>query len=239
MIAKKNPKLQEEKNRVVYFQLGLLVAGTSLLMAFTWKTPIKKSEELIVERISEVPTIEMMEEEKEKPIEIPKVEKVVQKKAPDPVTKKLLTSFINPIKNANQDEKIEVQLKAKDGDKIGDGDFDLVLGDPPKLKSDVVFPDKDAQFQGNWYQYLSEHAKYPEDAQYLGEQGAVYVSFVVERDGSITDVHVKNKDRVAKSLQKEALRVVKSSPKWTPGIKNGEYVRSYKTVRVNFILARE
>lgn len=238
MIAKKNPKLQEEKNRVVYFQLGLLVTGTSLLMAFTWKTPVDSSEKLIVERSSEIEVIQMMEEEKEKPIEIPEVKKVVQKKEPDPVTVKTLTSFIDPTKNVDKNEKISVQLKVKKGDKVGSGEFDLDIGDAPKLDVVVEFPDQEAKFEGNWHQYLSENAKYPEIAREWGEQGTVFVGFVVEKNGSITDVKVKNKERVAKSLQKEALRVVKSSPRWTPGVKDGEYVRSVKTVKVNFILDR-
>lgn len=236
MIAKKNPKLQEEKNRVVYFQLGLLVTGTSLLMAFTWKTPVNSNEKSIVERSSEIEVIQMMEEEKETPVEIPEVKKVEQAKTPDPITIKLLTQFIDPTKNKDVNEKIYVEKKVKDGDKVGDGDFDLDIGDAPELEVAVEFPDTEALFQGNWYQYLSEHARYPEIAREWGEEGAVFIEFIVEKNGTITDVKVKNKDRVAKSLQKEAIRVVKSSPRWTPGIKGGEYVRSYKTVRVNFIL---
>jgi protein TonB len=238
MIAKKNPKLQEEKNRVVYFQLGLLVTGTSLLMAFTWKTPVNSSEKLIVERASEIEVIQMMEEEKETPVEIPEVKKVEQQKALDPITIKMLTPFIDPTENKDKNEPVFVKTKAKDGDKVGDGDFVLDIGDAPKMEVATKFPDKEALFQGNWYQYLSDNAKYPEIAQEWGEEGTVFVGFIVEKNGSITDVKVKNKDRVAKSLQKEALRVVKSSPRWTPGIKDGEYVRSFKTVKVNFILER-
>jgi protein TonB len=239
MIAKKNPKLQEEKNRVVYFQLGLLVTGTSLLMAFTWKTPVNSSEKLIVERSSEIEVIQMMEEEKKMPIEIPKVIKIVKQKAPDPITIKVLTPFIDPTDNKDKDVEVFVETKAKDGDKIGDGDFVLDIGDAPKMEVAVEFPDQEALFQGNWHRYLSENAKYPEIAQVWGEEGTVFVGFIVEKNGSITDVKVKNKGRVAKSLQKEALRVVTSSPRWTPGVKDGEYVRSVKTVRVNFILERE
>jgi protein TonB len=235
MIAKKNPKLQEEKNRVVYFQLGLLVTGTSLLMAFTWKTPVNSSEKLIVERTSKVEVIQMMEEEK--PIEIPKVQPVVQQKKTDPITIKLLTAFIDPTKNKDIDEGVFVEAKAKEGDIVGSGDFDLDIGDAPDLDVVVEWVDQEAAFIGNWYQYLSDHTVYPEEAQDWGDEGAVYVSFIVERNGSITDVHVKNKNRVAVSLQKEAIRVVKSSPKWTPGVKGGEYVRSIKTIKVNFILS--
>jgi protein TonB len=60
------------------------------------------------------------------------------------------------------------------------------------------------------------------------------VKFIVEKDGSITDAKVANK--VDRYLAKEALRVVNKSPKWKPGTLKGEYVRSYKTVVINFTL---
>ena len=74
--------------------------------------------------------------------------------------------------------------------------------------------------------YLSEHTKYPVVAQENGVQGRVTVQFVVEKDGSISDVHVLR--GVDPSLDKEAVRVVKSMPRWTPGKQNGI------TVRVNY-----
>lgn len=74
--------------------------------------------------------------------------------------------------------------------------------------------------------YLSENTKYPNVAQENGVQGRVTVQFVVEKDGSISDVHVLR--GVDPSLDKEAVRVVKSMPRWTPGKQNGI------TVRVNY-----
>lgn len=74
--------------------------------------------------------------------------------------------------------------------------------------------------------YLSENTKYPDVAQENGVQGRVTVQFVVEKDGSISDVHVLR--GVDPSLDKEAVRVVKSMPRWTPGKQNGI------TVRVNY-----
>lgn len=75
-------------------------------------------------------------------------------------------------------------------------------------------------------EYLSENTKYPVVAQENGVQGRVTVQFVVEKDGSISDVHVLR--GVDPSLDKEAVRVVKSMPRWTPGKQNGI------TVRVNY-----
>ena len=83
-------------------------------------------------------------------------------------------------------------------------------------------------------QYLSSNIKYPVVAEENGVQGRVVCTFVVEKDGSITDVRVVKS--VDPSLDKEAMRVVKSMPKWIPGKQNGSAVRVKYTVPVTFRL---
>ena len=83
-------------------------------------------------------------------------------------------------------------------------------------------------------QYLNSNIKYPVVAEENGVQGRVVCTFVVERDGSITDVRVVKS--VDPSLDKEAVRVVKSMPKWIPGKQNGSAVRVKYTVPVTFRL---
>ena len=82
--------------------------------------------------------------------------------------------------------------------------------------------------------YLGKNIKYPTIAQENGTQGRVIIQFVVERDGSITDVRVAR--GVDPYLDKEAVRVVKSMPKWIPGKQNGKAVRVKFTVPVMFRL---
>ena len=88
--------------------------------------------------------------------------------------------------------------------------------------------------QGALMSYLNSHTKYPVVAQENGVQGRVTVSFVVERDGSITDVHVVRS--VDPSLDREAARVVSSMPNWQPGKQNGSAVRVKFNVPVQFKL---
>ena len=82
--------------------------------------------------------------------------------------------------------------------------------------------------------YLNSHIKYPVIAEENGIQGRVVTTFVVERDGSITDVKIIKS--VDPSLDKEAVRVVKSMPKWNPGKQNGSAVRVKFTLPVTFRL---
>ena len=88
--------------------------------------------------------------------------------------------------------------------------------------------------QGALLEYLASHVKYPVVAQENGVQGRVVVSFIVEKDGSITDVRVVRS--VDPSLDREAQRVVSSMPRWTPGKQNGSAVRVKYTVPVTFRL---
>ena len=82
--------------------------------------------------------------------------------------------------------------------------------------------------------YLRDNIHYPTVAAENGVQGRVVVGFVVERDGSITDVKVLRS--VDPSLDREAMRVVKSMPRWTPGKQNGSAVRVKYQVPVTFRL---
>ena len=88
--------------------------------------------------------------------------------------------------------------------------------------------------EGELMKFLNSHIKYPVVAEENGIQGRVVCTFVVERDGSITDVKVIKS--VDPSLDKEAMRVLKSMPKWIPGKQNGSAVRVKYTVPVTFRL---
>ncbi|MBQ9667157.1 MAG: energy transducer TonB [Prevotella sp.] len=92
------------------------------------------------------------------------------------------------------------------------------------------FPGGDAALM----QFLSKNIKYPVVAEENGIQGRVIATFVVERDGSISDVKVVKS--VDPSLDKDAIRVLKSMPKWIPGKQNGSAVRVKYTVPVTFRL---
>ena len=89
--------------------------------------------------------------------------------------------------------------------------------------------------QAALFKYLSENVKYPVIAQENGIQGRVICQFVVNTDGSIVNVEVVRSGGDA-SLDKEAVRVIKSMPKWHPGQQRGKPVRVKYTVPVNFKL---
>ena len=117
---------------------------------------------------------------------------------------------------------------------------DIAAPEPPKHVEETkvftvveqmpMFPGGDAALMS----YLANNIHYPTVAAENGVQGRVVVGFVVERDGSITDVRILR--GVDPSLDREAMRVVKSMPRWTPGKQNGSAVRVKYQVPVAFRL---
>lgn len=115
----------------------------------------------------------------------------------------------------------------------------VVVEAPPEEVEEKVFDvvEQMPEFPGGMaalMKYLSSHIKYPVVAEENGIQGRVIVTFVVEKNGSITDIQVVKS--VDPSLDKEAIRVCKSMPKWIPGKQNGSSVRVKFTLPVTFRL---
>lgn len=90
------------------------------------------------------------------------------------------------------------------------------------------------KFPGDLNIYLGKNVNYPEEAQKEKIQGRVIVQFIIEKDGTITNVKVHRS--VHQLLDKEAIRVVENMPKWIPGTQRGKPVRVSYTVPINFRL---
>ena len=196
------------------------------------------------------------EEKKKEPVK-PKVEmkkeipvaRETQKFTAPVIKKDELVKEENQVKQMDKlDDKVAVGTENKEG--VKDRTVEAVRNDiavaapppPPAPKPEVAtkvfdvveempsFPGG----QGALMSYLASNIKYPVVAQENGVQGRVIVSFVVERDGSISDVRVARS--VDPSLDREAQRVVKSMPRWKPGKQNGSVVRVKYIVPVVFRL---
>ena len=189
--------------------------------------------------------------ERKEPVKVEMEQKVVEKV-------KSSVKFTAPEIKKDDEVKPEDELKSQDdlsktntaigafdvkGNDEAEGEVlkakEVVVDEKPKEEETKVFDvvEQMPQFPGGpnaLFEYLSKNIKYPVVAEENGIQGRVIVTFVVERDGSITDVKVAKS--VDPSLDKEAMRVVKSMPKWIPGKQNGSAVRVKYTVPVTFRL---
>ncbi|WP_295655216.1 energy transducer TonB [uncultured Mucilaginibacter sp.] len=89
----------------------------------------------------------------------------------------------------------------------------------------------------NYYKFLGKRINYPTAAKEAGTQGNVILTFVVERDGSLTEIKALRDP--GNGLAEEAIRVLKLAPHWTPGIQNGKKVRVQYTIPISFTLGEQ
>ena len=146
----------------------------------------------------------------------------------DEIMKSKVSISVFDVLNGSEDGEV---LKAKQ----------MLVTEPvkPKEEENTVFEyvEQMPSFPGGdaaLMQYLSKNIKYPPVAEEMGIQGRVICTFVVERDGSVSDIRIAKS--VDPSLDKEAMRVVSAMPKWIPGRQNGQMVRVKYTLPVTFRL---
>lgn len=239
--------------------LIILVIAAALVGGFlAWKVIEQKQAEQQAAYMEAMELSKLQKEAKKqekKEVVKPKVEpkkeipvaRQTQKFTAPVIKKDELVKEENQIKQMDKlDDKVAVGTENHEGTK--DRNVEAVRNDiavntpPPAPKEEVtnkvfdvveVMPSFPGG-QGALMSYLNSHTKYPVVAQENGVQGRVTVSFVVERDGSITDVHVVRS--VDPSLDREAARVVSSMPNWQPGKQNGSAVRVKFNVPVQFKL---
>ena len=179
--------------------------------------------------------------EKKKEAKVEKKEIIRQE--PEKVVEQVKSSvkFTAPIIKKDEEVKEEDEIKLEEVEKstkaIGTFNVegnDEVGGAVLKAKDDIKAPEPPKHGDTALMGYLRDNIHYPTVAAENGVQGRVVVGFVVERDGSITDVNILRS--VDPSLDREAMRVVKSMPRWTPGKQNGSAVRVKYQVPVTFRL---
>ena len=211
-----------------------------------------------VENTQAVELARLQEKKKEAKVE----KKEVVRTEPEKVVEQVKSSvkFTAPIIKKDSEVKEEDEIKLDEvqksdkavgaftvegNDEVGGAVLkakeDIAAPEPPKhvveetkiftvVEQMPMYPGGDAALMG----YLRDNIKYPTVAAENGVQGRVVVGFVVERDGSITDVNILR--GVDPSLDREAMRVVKSMPRWNPGKQNGSAVRVKYQVPVSFRL---
>lgn len=227
MEIKKTPKADLEGKKGIFFEIGLVLALAVLLCAFNWKINSKVEEGFVT--VADEPVDE----------EIIPITQQMMKPPPPPPPAPKLTDLIEIVdQELDIDEELEIQDAEADVENRTDYsyDYDGAGYDEGDYGEEDVFQvvEDMPTFPGDINKWLGKNVKYPVIAQENNIQGRVTVQFVIERDGSITDVKVLR--GVDPSLDKEAVRVVKSMPKWKPGKQRGKPVRVSYTVPINFRL---
>ncbi|MCQ2311439.1 MAG: energy transducer TonB [Paludibacteraceae bacterium] len=223
MQLKKNPSASLEDKKFSYVLLGFVFVLSVCYVALEWT-------EREVTKYEVADTEFAFEEE----IEIQQTSQDVTPPPPPPAVQEV--EVLNVVEDDVQTEEININTE--------DDKTEVVIQAPVEIKEEeeednVVFVivENNPEFPGGtaaMMKYLSENIKYPVIAQENGIQGRVICQFVVNKDGSIVDINVVRS--VDPSLDKEAIRVIKSMPKWKPGMQRGKPVRVKFTLPVVFRL---
>ena len=225
MHIKKSEQASLEKDKLVYVLMGLVFVLSLVYVALEWT-------EREVTKYEVTDTDFLFEEE----VEIQQTSQETPPPPPPPAVQEV--EVLNVVEDNVETESIEVNAEDDKAEEV-------VIAAPVEApveeeEEEVVFVVVESmpEFPGGQqalFKYLSENVKYPVIAQENGIQGRVICQFVVNKDGSIVDVEVVRSGGDP-SLDKEAIRVIKSMPKWKPGKQRGKAVRVKYTVPVNFKL---
>ena len=223
MQLKKSLEASLEDKKLTYVLVGLVFVLSVCYVAFEWT-----EKEVTKYEVSD------MEFAFEEELDIQQTQQETTPPPPPPPVKEV--EVLNVVEDDVETETIEISSE--------DNNTDTVVIAPPvqveEEEEEVVFVIVETmpEFPGGQqalFKYLSENVKYPAIAQENGIQGRVICQFVVNKDGAIVDVEVVRSGGDP-SLDKEAIRVIKSMPKWKPGKQRGKAVRVKYTVPVNFRL---
>jgi len=223
MQLKKNPSASLEDKKFTYVLLGFVFVLSVCYVALEWTE-------------KEVTKYEVADSEFafEEEIDIQQTSQETPPPPPPPAVQEV--EVLNVVEDDVETEEIEINTE--------DDKTEVVIQAPVEIQEEeeednVVFVivEQKPEFPGGdaaLMKYIAENIKYPVIAQENGIQGRVICQFVVNKDGSIVDINVVRS--VDPSLDKEAIRVIKSMPKWKPGKQRGKAVRVKFTLPIVFRL---
>lgn len=230
MELKKSPKADLERNKRMLLLFGLVLALGIVLLAFEWKTKPSTGSSLGTLQVAEVEdeVIPITRQEQVQPPPPPPPPQVIEVLNIVDNSVNILDDMSLFNSEADRETFIDVapviQTVRKEQEEEEEAQVFFIVEEMPE------FPGGEAALR----KFIANAIKYPQIAQENGIQGRVYVQFVVERDGSVSNATIAR--GVDPSLDREALRVVNSLPKWKPGMQRGKPVKVSYTVPINFVL---
>ena len=227
MEVKKSPKADLESKKSTWLLIGYVVVLAFMFVAFEWtERDIKiDTSQALSDLVFEEEMVPITEQEQKievpPPPEVPAAAEILDIVDDDADVEETIIASSEEVGQAVEVKYVPVQVVEEEPEE--QEIFDVVEKMPE-------FPGGNAALMS----YLAKNIKYPTIAQENGTQGRVIVQFVVNKDGSIVDAKVARS--VDPYLDKEALRVINSMPKWNPGMQRNKPVRVKYTVPVVFRL---
>ena len=227
MEIKKSPKADLESKKSTWLLVGYVTVLAFMFVAFEWTRDVRvdtsgRITENVFEQDMEIPLTRQPEVTPPPPPQVTPINDVLTIIDDDDTAEE--TNFASS-EETGEDVVIKHIPVTVDEEVVVEDDIFVVVEENPQ------FPDGGT---AGLLQYLGKNIKYPTIPQENGTQGRVTVQFVVNKDGSIVDVKVIR--GVDPYLDKEAVRVISTMPKWIPGKQRGVPVRCKFTVPVTFKL---
>jgi len=228
MEQKKSEKVDLERRKGMYVEIGLVVALSIILIGFEWTKSAddKDATEMVQEIQFEDEMMQITRREEPKPEPKPEQPKVAE-----------VLDIVDD--DVEIDEEFDFNMEATEDTEY---DFTTVISDDDEeIEEEEVFyiVEDMPTFNGGdpateFRKYIAQNLRYPEIAAENGISGRVIVQFAVNKTGQVVDAVVVRS--VDPALDKEAIRVVMSSPKWEPGKQRGKPVKVLFTFPINFVL---
>lgn len=208
---RKTSKADLENKKVIFIEIGLVLALAIVLLAFEWKSyeKIEIDELALIIDDTEEDMIEVTHQDRPPPPPAPVQQTTIIEIVDDDVE---IEDEIEIDVEADQEMEIEEYIPVEEEEEDEAQIFTVVESMPE-------FPGGEAKMK----QYLVKNLKYPQMAKESGIQGKVYVTFVVEKTGHVTDVKVLR--GIGGGCDEEAIRVIKNMPNWNAGKQRGKSVR--------------
>lgn len=225
MNTKKTKKSDLERQRSVFFKLGLIIAISLVIVAFEWKSPIGN--------INSLGTLIAMNDN----LELPPITLMNQDIKP-PIPKTIITEF-KIVENNKEiiDTVTLISTEANDTTKILSYFFNNTVEDEVIEKIGYHYVETKPLFDGGeagLLKYIASTTNYPKLAKENGISGTVWIGFTINEKGKIEDTKVLRS--IDKLLDAEALRVIKSLPDWKPGLQAGKPVKVSFEIPIKFKL---
>lgn len=210
--TKKSAKADLESKKTMFIEIGLVIALAAVLFAFEWKSYEKMELSLASRVVDDTPEemIEITQHEKPPPPPAPPQQTTIIEIVEDDME---IEDELEIDVEADQETEMQEYVPVEEEEEEEEAQIFTVVESMPD------FPGGDEAR----IRYLNENIKYPQMARESGIQGRVFVTFVVEKDGSVTDVRVLR--GIGGGCDEEAIRVIKNMPKWDPGKQRGKPVR--------------
>jgi len=222
MELKKYPKVDLEPKKRFFLQIGLVVALGLSLITFNWKSTPDK-----IDGLGEMQDLKVEEEI----IPVTRQEEI----KPPPPAPQQVAEVLNIVED---DVQIEEEMKIEDVEAKEDTKIDVVEVEEEEEEAAIFFiVEEMPEFEGGEIalrKWIGENTKYPPIARENDIQGKVFVRFCVTSGGAVDKVSIAR--GVDPLLDQEAIRVVKTLPKWKPGKQRGKAVNVWYTVPINFTL---